>query len=132
MATREPVVDPLLRGFVYEVDHSKPGETERPSHTLTLLLGGALVTGTLLPEWQWVQEVAPDPHDLDDEVAARRRHPQFLEPEFLHLRDAIVQLTDGVRTEKAGHWRCRLSDIYGWSIKSDVHELMSAEPGRAV
>lgn len=149
------VSDPVLDAVTIRSDFSEPdsvlatyvGQMDRlsepvdPGIPLILSVGGLLVQGELIPQWQWFLEVselnnhedafyvgmAEHVKELSDlaHSAVRLRdtggeisHRQYLAlmspTKYIHLRNARVLLTD-VAQGHGRHWRGRLSEVTGWT-----------------
>lgn len=107
-------------------------------YEFALTVSGVLISGELIPAWQWHEDLAEqhrsqtDPSALEqlfDAYTARARS-QATEnsavadltddepaPNFIHLRGAqIFVSTRAIPTTTGMHWRGRLSEVSGWSI----------------
>lgn len=128
--------DSVLTTYVSLMDQlNEPAE---PGIALSLTVHGLVVTGELIPQWQWFAELSElnnyedafytgmaeyvkEQSDLAHEAVKVRdsgrdvTHKQHLAlsapTRYVHLRGAQV---GGVRTQ-AGLWRGRLSAVSGWS-----------------
>jgi len=132
--------DDVLATYVETVNQSQEALSGGPAITLTVR--GLVITGELIPNWQWFDEVAHISGGQDstyfelasalkeharvtsEAVAARSAGDELTDEQqgalrtrtaYIHLRNATVEsLSSGPR--QAGYWRGRLSDVSGWSI----------------
>ncbi|MFI6334031.1 hypothetical protein [Streptomyces sp. NPDC050535] len=126
----EPVPDLQLQMLVRLV-----GEDPQAALPLTLVVGGAFLSGHLISHEAWTAEWARSLHGVDDPgaellarfpeqvdevVAAKQDHPVPRRlPQWIHLRDATGFAGTGGNVLMP-LWRGRLTDVSGWSLgKSD-------------
>jgi hypothetical protein len=128
--------DSVLSTYVAQMDRLT--EPVNPGIALSLTVDGLLVTGELIPEWQWFSEVsemndfqdafytgmaeyvkeqsdlahaAIKARDLGGEVTQRQYLALMAPTKYIHLRNARVSAE-----EKAVRlWRGRLCDVSGWT-----------------
>lgn len=104
---------------------------------LTVILGGVVVSGTVIGRREWLERIACDlnaagegfgtsfntvlGHDIDeiDEVNARRSNAGIptRARRFIHMRDARLHATTVMNVPA---WRGDLSDVSGWSFGGDT------------
>ncbi|MFJ4834655.1 hypothetical protein ACIP79_32815 [Streptomyces sp. NPDC088747] len=126
----EPVPDLQLQMLVRLV-----GQDPQAALPVTLVVGGAFLSGDLISHEAWTADWARSLHGIDgpgaellerfpeqvDQAVADkegRPAPQRL-PQWIHLRDATGFAGTG-RTVVMPLWRGRLTDVSGWSLgKSD-------------
>lgn len=133
-------IDPVLREFV----RLSNATTERmdEGQPLTLYVNGAVVSGWLIPNWQWFQEQADilqgDGVDFLKKLAeksladARQVRAIFDKlgdltddeqailderlPQFIYLKAAHPFLALPVSSREGIYWRGRLSSVDAWAI----------------
>ncbi|WP_305789849.1 hypothetical protein [Symbioplanes lichenis] len=130
--------DSVLATYVALMDQLT--ERAEPGIKLSLTVGGLVVTGELIPQWQWFAEVSAlsnyedafytgmaeyvkEQSDLAHEAVKVRdaghevSHKQHLAlsapTKYIHLRNARVSTGN-----EGSLWRGRLSDVSGWSPAS--------------
>lgn len=129
----DPYIDPLLRAFVLTMN------TEVWQVDLTLLVGGAWVSGTLIPPRMFMQEVADladgqgavafgdlfrnmgrtfFPSDSEVEAGAAEEPAADSAPRHLHLRNARTLSPVGAIPTDGCYLRLRLWDVSGWVLGS--------------
>jgi hypothetical protein len=132
--------DDVLARYVETVNQAL--EPVSGGSAVTLTVRGVVITGELIPNWQWFDEVAqlPGGHDASCfELASALKEHARVTSEAAQARSAGAELTDeqraalGTRTayihlknvrlltpapggHRAHYWRGRLSDVSGWSI----------------
>ncbi|WP_306215237.1 hypothetical protein [Actinoplanes sp. RD1] len=127
--------DSVLGTYVALMDQlTEPAE---PGIELSLTVGGLIVTGELIPQWQWFAEVSAlsdyedafytgmaeyvkEQSDLAHEAikvrdagreVSHKQHLALSAPtRYIHLRNARVSAGS-----EGSLWRGRLSDVSGWS-----------------
>jgi hypothetical protein len=126
--------DSVLATYVSLMDQLV--EPVDPGTPLTLTVGGLVVVGELIPQWQWFAEVselndhedafyvgvaeqvkeqsdlahaAVKIRDIGGEVTHRQFQALSAPTKYIHLRNARIG-GGGSRL-----WRGRLCDVYGWS-----------------
>jgi hypothetical protein len=115
---------------------------------LTLTVGGLVVTGNLIPAWQWFEELhvaagvppSDEPSWLQAMANTYRENAETVreayslsvqeqtdehvaaldhETHFIHLRDAKIMTPAGsMPTGDGWFWRGRLADVSGWMLGS--------------
>ena len=131
--------DSVLGTYVTQMD--RLSEPVSPGVPLSLTVHGLLVSGELIPQWQWFAEVsemnnhedafytgmaehvreqsdlAHDAIKLRDtggEVTHRQNTALMAPTRYIHLRNARIHSPDHVTTETC-LWRGRLCDVSGWT-----------------
>ncbi|WP_250008443.1 hypothetical protein [Actinoplanes sp. M2I2] len=150
------MLDPMLTGAEAPIDWSGPDsvlgtyvaqmdrltEPVSPGVPLSLSVHGLLISGELIPQWQWFAEVSElndheDPfyvgtaeqvkeqsdlahqairiRDAGGEVT-QRQHTALIAPtRYIHLRNTRIH-SPGMHVSEAGRlWRGRLADVSGWT-----------------
>lgn len=133
-------IDPVLREFVRVANTT----TERvdEGQPLTLYVNGAVVSGWLIPNWQWFQEqaesfqgdgleiykalaenlladareyraVADKLGDLSEEESARLHAKP---PQFICLKDARVFIPGPTPSNTCIYWVGRLASVDAWNV----------------
>lgn len=126
--------DEILSMLVESVDGRM---SHRPAIPLTLLVGGTVISGGLIPAWEWMDEMGARPDAEEPNVFHRRRDEMLADnriiqhalskefelseaersmlertPTHLHLRDARVSATTSDLPPLL--WRVRLTDVNAW------------------
>ncbi|WP_127501065.1 hypothetical protein [Actinoplanes solisilvae] len=150
------MLDAMLNGPASVVDWSEPdsvlgtyvaqmdrlSEAVDPGVSLSLSVHGLLVTGELIPQWQWFAEVSElndhsdafyvgtaehvkEQSDLaHDAIKSRdtggevthRQHTALMTPtRYIHLRNASINSPGWLEGKGGMLWRGRLADISGWT-----------------
>ena len=132
---REP--DAVLGTYVAQMD--RLSEPVDPGVPLSLTVHGVLVSGELIPQWQWFAEVSERNNhedafflgtaehvkeqsdlahaairlrDTGGEVS-HRQHTALMAPtRYIHLRNARIHTP--TPSDGGALWRGRLSDVSGW------------------
>jgi len=131
--------DVVLGTYVAQMD--RLSHAVEPGVPLSLTVHGLLVTGELIPQWQWFAEVseinnhedafytgmaehmkeqsdlAHDAIKLRDtggEVTQRQYNAVMAPTRYIHLRNARVYSTE-YGSGEARLWRGRLCDVSGWT-----------------
>jgi len=131
--------DAVLGTYVAQMDRLI--EPVDPGVPLSLTVHGLLVSGELIPEWQWFSEVselnnhddafytgmaehmkeqsdlahhAVKLRDTGGEVTHRQYTALMAPTRYIHLKNARIHSPDKVGDEKC-LWRGRLIDISGWT-----------------
>lgn len=128
--------DLVLQLMVASINNlSAPIEDGSP---INLFVNGILLSGQIIPDWQWFEEQAagtsPSPEAMiadilkDKRDRARRlrgqvpaelteeEHEEALAaPAFIHLKNCRVFMPQPVPSSGDLYWRGRLSDVSGWS-----------------
>ncbi len=131
--------DSVLGTYVAQLDRlTKPVD---PGVPLSLTVHGLLVTGDLIPQWQWFSEVSERDDDEDafyigmaehmkeqsdlahdairvrdvgGEVTHRQMSALMAPTKYIHLRNTRIYSPDS--SPGSGRlWRGRLSDVSGWT-----------------
>ena len=131
--------DSVLGTYVSQMD--RLSEPVDPGIPLSLSVGGLVIAGELIPQWQWFAEVSEkNDHedafyvgmaehvkelsdlahtaiklrDVGGEISHRQYQALMAPTKYIHLRNA--RLLNGFRPADAGHlWRGRMVDISGWT-----------------
>ncbi|MFF8618904.1 hypothetical protein [Streptomyces sp. NPDC015350] len=121
----ETRTDPHLETLRLGAEHE---DIEAEDIVVTLAVGGALVTGTLISTDTWehlhlrelgdhddtLRKVARHAIGHLDEAAEKGRRPREVDPRFLHLQD--VTHRSGRTTHTLPTWRGPISAISGWTL----------------
>ncbi|MFJ7280271.1 hypothetical protein [Kitasatospora sp. NPDC098663] len=125
MLQGEAYPDPYLELLRVGVEHREVAE----AIVVTLVMDGALVTGTVISAAEWedlyVRQIGEADYyglrkvvrevlghlDQAAEDGRRRRSP---DPRFLHLKDVTVRL--GRTARKLPAWRGLIAAVSGWSL----------------
>jgi hypothetical protein len=129
--------DGVLGTYVAQLD--RLSEPVDPGIPLSLTVHGLLVSGELIPQWQWFAEVSEiNNHDdafyvgMAEHVkeqadlahaavrlrdtggeVTQRQHTALVAPtRYIHLRNTTIHSPE--QTAKARLWRGRLCDVSGW------------------
>lgn len=111
--------DPMLTVIVKAINSYKH-ERVVEGQPITLFVNGIVVTGEIVPAWQWSAEQAKS-DDEDDlmfmfaEALKAKPDDDDLDPEFIHLAKASFILWPQP-TQGSMHWRGRLSHVSGWVL----------------
>jgi hypothetical protein len=116
--------DEALRALVVGVDR-RSGTFGGVS--ITLLLSGVTVSGILASSDEFYRAVTEWPGFPDDLVAASIQRPDpaaddhlaevFSEPDYIHLRSAVLYLPAGEQGMPSGTiWRGRLTQVSAWFL----------------
>ena len=149
------VSDPMLDSITSRPDWSEPdsvlgmyvAQMDRlikpvdPGVPLSLTVNGLLVTGDLIPQWQWFSEVselndyedafytgmaehmkeqsdlahdAIRARDIGGEVTYRQMSALLAPTKYIHLRHTRIYSPDS-KPESGRLWRGRLCDVSGWT-----------------
>lgn len=150
------MLDAMLNGATAAIDWSEPDnvlgtyvaqmdrltEPVSPGVPLSLSVHGLLVSGELIPQWQWFAEVSElndhedafyvgtaenvkEQSDLAHDAiknrdtggeVTHRQHTALMAPtRYIHLRNTRIH-SPGARGDGAGTlWRGRLADVSGWT-----------------
>jgi hypothetical protein len=144
MMVSEPVndwgePDSVLGTYVAQMDRLT--EPVKPGVPLSLTVHGLLVSGELIPQWQWFAEVSESNnhedafytgmaehvkeqsdlahdaiklHDTGGEVSHRQYNALMAPTRYIHLRNTRIHSPD--RKPGEGQlWRGRLCDVSGWT-----------------
>jgi hypothetical protein len=119
--------DPILRTLVDIVE----GGYDEKELRVTLTVGDFLIFGTIVPEWQWLEQVGLDVFPEKKEQYERRKDLRSraasdlteeeqkdvrFSPRFIHLDPATV-LADGkpiANPDPPFRWRGNLQHVSGW------------------
>ena len=131
--------DSVLGTYVTQMDRLT--SLVDPGVALSLTVHGLLVTGELIPQWQWFAEVsemndhsdafyvgmaehakeqsdlahdATRLRDTGGEVTQRQYNAVMAPTKYIHLRNARIYSPD-VEPGEGRLWRGRLCDISGWT-----------------
>ncbi|MFJ6770954.1 hypothetical protein ACIQOV_08300 [Kitasatospora sp. NPDC091257] len=145
MASWRDAVQPALRVLLQQDEHLDPHlellrlsvenqDIAANNVTVTLVLDGALVTGTVVSTetWERLHLSQIGQHDPDlrravrealahlDQAAEDGRRRRRPDPRFLHLRDVTVR--SGRTARRLPAWRGLLASVSGWSVgEPDEH-----------
>jgi hypothetical protein len=131
--------DSVLGMYVAQMD--RLAEAVDPGVSLSLTVHGLLVSGELIPQWQWFIEVS-ELNDHEDafytgmaehvkeqsdlahgaiklrdsggEVTHRQHNALMTATRYIHLRNARIHSPDRAAEEPC-LWRGRLCDVSGWT-----------------
>ncbi|MFI5891983.1 hypothetical protein ACIA5D_17925 [Actinoplanes sp. NPDC051513] len=131
--------DSVLSTYVAQMDRLiKPVD---PGVPLSLTVHGLLVSGDLIPQWQWFAEVsemndyedafytgmaehmkeqsdlahdAVRVRDVGGEVTHRQMSALMVPTKYIHLRNTRIYSPDS-RPDEVRLWRGRLCDVSGWT-----------------
>ncbi|WP_229068965.1 hypothetical protein [Actinoplanes sp. DH11] len=148
--------DPMLDPITMRADWAEPDgvlanyvsltdqlvEHVDPGTPFTLTVGGLVVDGELIPQWQWFAELselndhedayyvgmaeyvkelsdlahtAVKKRDIGEEISFRQYQALSVPTRYIHLRDARIS-RPGQATGVTGRlWRGRLRDVSGWT-----------------
>jgi hypothetical protein len=113
--------DPMLISMVRGIN-SYQHERVTEGIKITLFMSGIIVTGELIPAWQWFEEQAKSTDDDDDlmrfwaeGMKSQSDSEDVPEPLHIHLRNASFLLWPQPANVKM-HWRGRLTHISGWAL----------------
>ncbi|WP_246607471.1 hypothetical protein [Paractinoplanes toevensis] len=147
--------DPMLDSIMSRSDWSEPdsvlgtyvAQMDRlinlvePGVPLSLTVHGLLVSGDLIPQWQWYAEVsemndyedaffvgmaehmkeqsdlahnAIRQRDIGGEVTHRQMSALLAPTKYIHLRNTRIYSPDS-KPDEVRLWRGRLSDVSGWT-----------------
>ncbi|OAB46578.1 hypothetical protein [Paenibacillus antarcticus] len=94
---------------------------------ITLLIGGSVVTGTLISGKSYINGVVSELYELGETTIASyyrefgeevygdtSLEDEQITPEMIHLNDA--QILDGAAVRNVGWWRGKISSVDGYSI----------------
>lgn len=136
-----PRSDDYLRGLVHAINIST--DVEEPEQAITLCVKGVIVTGTIIPEYQWFAEVGQmlgsslEPALLEmsaelreDRDNLRKARDALAElPEefrsaidstemtaYIHLKEARIVSGSSFVHKDGTYWRGRLDEVSGWSV----------------
>lgn len=126
--------DTVLQLMVGSINNlTEPIEDGSP---INLFVQGILLSGQIIPDWQWFEEQASgtSPEAMiagilkEKRDRARRLRGRVLEdltpeeheealapPAFIHLKNCRVFMPQPVPSSEDLYWRGRLADISGWS-----------------
>ena len=128
--------DTVLQLLVGSINNlSEPIEDGSP---INLFVKGILLSGQIIPDWQWFEEQATDASSSPEALIAgilkekrdrsRRLRGRVLDdltpeeheealatPAFIHLKNCRVFMPQPVPSSGDLYWRGRLADISGWS-----------------
>lgn len=119
-------IDPFLKDAILIWLVENCNQTNAPLG-ITLLIGGSIVTGTLISGKSYIDGVASELNEAGEYVVAKY-YREFGEevyedsspedeqviPEMIHLKDA--QILNGAMVRNIGWWRGKISSIDGHSI----------------
>ncbi|WP_250029427.1 hypothetical protein [Paractinoplanes maris] len=150
------MLDPMLSAAAVAIDWSEPDsvlgtyvaqmdrltEPVDPGVPLSLSVHGLLVSGELIPQWQWFAEVSElNDHedafyvgtaehvkeqsdlahaaikirDIGGEISHRQFTALVAPTRYIHLRNTRIH-SPGMHTGETGSlWRGRLADVSGWT-----------------
>ncbi|MFF5078124.1 hypothetical protein ACQPZJ_23335 [Actinoplanes sp. CA-054009] len=136
--------DGVLATYVSQMD--RLSDAVDPGVPLGLSVGGLLISGELIPQWQWFAEVselndhedafyvgtaehvkeqsdlahaAIKSRDVGDEVTQRQYAALMTPTRYIHLRNARIHYP-GTQATKGRLWRGRLADISGWTPGASI------------
>ncbi len=104
---------------------------------ITLMVGGTLITGYIIPEWRWAEQsgnsFAEDMRDFTFEHRKDHVRPQFIHLIHAHAWTGATRMPDH---DDGNLFRIRLSEVQGWSTEpisglpdalSDAAERLGAQ-----
>ncbi len=136
-----PRSDDFLRGLVHGINVSTDGEESELG--ITLYAKGVIVTGNIIPEYQWFAEVGQmlgssfEPALLEMSAELREDRDNFRKardalaelPEefrsaidpaettaYIHLKEARIVSGSSLMPKVGTYWRGRLDEVSGWNI----------------
>jgi hypothetical protein len=142
LAEREPQLadlrlgppDTVLQLMVNSINNlTEPIEDGSP---INLFVQGILLSGQIIPDWQWFEEQATgtspeamiagilkEKRDrvrrlrgrVPDDLTTAEHEEALAPPAFIHLKNCRVFMPQPVPSSGDLYWRGRLSDISGWS-----------------
>ncbi|MBB2948328.1 hypothetical protein ACQP2E_19345 [Actinoplanes sp. CA-015351] len=148
--------DPMLDSLTVRNDWAEPDsvlakyvsltdqlvEHQEPGTPFTLTVGGLVVDGFLIPQWQWFAELselndhedayyvgmaeyvkeqsdlahaAVKSRDIGEEISFRQYQALSAPTRYIHLRDARISRPGQLAGVPGRLWRGRLRDVSGWT-----------------
>lgn len=129
--------DTVLRLLVGSINNlTEPIEDGSP---INLFVQGILLSGQIIPDWQWfeeqatqnpgaspeamIAEILKDKRDrvrrlrgrVLDDLTPEEHEEALAPPAFIHLKNCRVFMPQPVPSSGDLYWRGRLADISGWS-----------------